>query len=195
MAFPLPLQWGTYYHIYNRGNNHENIFREERNYHHFLKLYAHHIEPIAGTYAYCLLRNHFHFCVRTRAPEEAPPEAKDPSQYFSNFFNAYAKAFNKTYCRCGALFQRPFGRIEVSSEAYLQRLIIYIHQNPQRHGFLSDFREWPYSSYHSLLCEKPTRLLRHEVLDWFGDRTALQACHLQVVKDDEVTWLAPDDLD
>jgi len=32
------LECGKYYHVYNRGNNGENIFREERNYTHFLRL-------------------------------------------------------------------------------------------------------------------------------------------------------------
>ena len=35
-------------------------FIEERNYRYFLGLYARYIEPVADTYAYCLLRNHFH---------------------------------------------------------------------------------------------------------------------------------------
>jgi hypothetical protein len=52
--------------IYNRGNNGENLFREQRNYPYFLKLYAKHIEPIAETYAYCLLRNHFHLLVKIK---------------------------------------------------------------------------------------------------------------------------------
>jgi putative transposase len=68
---PLQLQYGVAYHIYNRGNNRENVFVEERNYRHFLQLYAKYIEPVAWTYAYCLLRNHFHFLVKiklTNAP-------------------------------------------------------------------------------------------------------------------------------
>jgi len=44
--------------IYNRGNNRENLFIEERNYHYFFKLYTHYIYPIADTYAYCPMRNH-----------------------------------------------------------------------------------------------------------------------------------------
>ena len=72
MTSPPPLQLGAYYHIYNRGINRENVFREERNYRYFLELYAKHIEPVAETYAYCLLKNHFHVLVRTR-------EAADPS--------------------------------------------------------------------------------------------------------------------
>jgi len=63
---PIPLQYGLYYHIYNRGNNRENIFLEERNYRYFLQLYLKYIEPIAWTFAYCLLRNHFHFLVRIK---------------------------------------------------------------------------------------------------------------------------------
>lgn len=33
MSGAAPLQYGQYYHIYNRGNNREDIFIEERNYH------------------------------------------------------------------------------------------------------------------------------------------------------------------
>jgi hypothetical protein len=59
MTSPSPLRYDTYYHIYNRGVNRENIFFEERNYEYFLNLYWKHIEPVVDTFAYCLLRNHF----------------------------------------------------------------------------------------------------------------------------------------
>jgi REP element-mobilizing transposase RayT len=120
------LEPGHYDHIYNRGNNRENIFVEERNYVYFLKLYANHIEPIAETFAYCLLRNHFHFLIRLKDDTRL-----DPSQQFSNLFNAYAKAINRAYGRTGALFQRPFGRVCVTSDQHFIRLVTYIHRNPQ----------------------------------------------------------------
>lgn len=194
MSNPIPLEPGKYYHIYNRGNNRENIFNEERNYAYFLKLYASHVGPVVDTFAYCLLRNHFHFSVRVKGEKDLSglPGA---SQAFSNFFNAYAKSFNKAYHRTGALFQRPFGRIEVTTEAYLYRLVIYIHQNPQRHGFVADFREWPHSSYHALLSEKTTQLRREEVLEWFGGRNGLVAIHERAFPESLVLTLAPDDFD
>ncbi len=65
-----PLQPGGYYHIYNRGNNREDLFREERNYRYFLQLYVYHVYPIADTFAYCLMRNHFHLLVRIKTVEE-----------------------------------------------------------------------------------------------------------------------------
>ena len=66
MSNPIPLEPGKYYHIYNRGNNRENIFKEDRNYAYFLKLYTFRVGPIADTYAYCLLRNHFHLLARVQ---------------------------------------------------------------------------------------------------------------------------------
>ena len=200
MPQPIPLQHGKYYHIYNRGNNRENIFVEERNYPYFLKLYAKHIEPVADTFAYCLMRNHFHLLVRIKDETDLTglgdlSGLPEPSRAFSNLFNAYARSFNRAYLRTGALFQRPFGRIEVTSEAYFSRLVIYIHQNPQKHSFVADFRDWPYSSYHALLSAKPTHLRRDEVLAWFGNVDDLVATRHELIIERQMAALAPEDFD
>ena len=117
MTSPTHLQPGAYYHIYNRGTNLENIFREERNYTYFLQLYARYIEPVAETYAYCLLKNHFHVLVSIKAPGPGADANHAPSQAFSNLFNAYSKAINKAYMRTGSPFEHPFGRVEVNDPA------------------------------------------------------------------------------
>ena len=178
MSKPVPLQPGRYYHIYNRGNNRENLFHEERNYRHFLTLYARYVASVADTFAYCLLKNHFHLLARIKTSGEYDrPQARNPSQQFGHLFNAYSKAINKAYNRTGSLFEHPFERIEVTSEPYLVRLMTYIHHNPQRHGFVADFRDWPYSSYHALCSARPTRLQRDEVLAWFGGAAQFAAAH------------------
>ncbi len=180
----IPLVYGAYYHIYNRGNGGEDIFREPRNYGYFLTRYAEYIEPIADTFAYCLLRNHFHLLVRIKDEETCQVsenltghKGSDPSQQFSNLFNSYTKSINVAYGRTGNLFQRPFGRIRVTSDAYFANVIRYIHMNPQKHGFVGDFREYPYSSYDALCCEKPTRIHRAQVLEWFGGKTEFVMVH------------------
>ena len=196
MTNPLPLEHDQYYHIYNRGNNRENLFRTPDNYRYFLKLYAKYIEPIAETFAYCLLPNHFHLLVHIKTVEAINQvqtqtnfqHPKKPSQFFSNFFNAYTKTFNKAYQRTGALFERPFGRIPVTSDAYFLQLIIYIHRNPQKHGLIADFSEWPYSSYCTLLSKQSSRIRRETVLDWFGGRDYFEQLHQQEVNE---TWLEP----
>ena len=65
MSKPTALRNGGYYHIFNRGDNRETIFREQRNYFYLLKL-------AADTFAYCLLPNHFRFLVRIKDEQDCP---------------------------------------------------------------------------------------------------------------------------
>lgn len=190
-----------YYHIYNHAIGDENLFRQEENYYYFLQKYAQHITPIADTFAYCLMPNHFHFLVRikqedvirTTFPKSPNPQGfqnleglkedddlgltKFLSQRFSNFFNSYTKAYNKVYNRKGSLFLHNFKRKEIDNETYFTKLIHYIHHNPVHHRFTDDIAAWPYSSYDSLLSDKPTQLQRNEVLDWFGSKEDYRLFH------------------
>jgi len=203
------------YHIYNRGINGENIFKEERNYKYFLQKYAQYIEPIADTFAYCLLKNHFHLAIRTKSEAEimefyvkrkieilnnsvknnadrvqnpvcveklldikVPSAQLIISKQFSDLFNSYAQAINKANNRTGRLFEEPFRRILVNKDAYFTELIYYIHQNPQRHGFVNDFRIYPHSSYHAHLSNALTKLKRDEVLQWFGNKNEFEKFHI-----------------
>jgi len=190
-AFPK-IESGIIYHVYNRANGNDDIFREPRNYNYFLTLCAKYVIPVANIYAYCLLKNHFHFLVRIKNLNNV---ALDPTQQFSNWFNAYAKAYNKLYQRTGSLFQRPFERIPVSSETYLINVIHYIHHNPVKHGFVSDFREWEYSSYHALRSSKATHLSRVEVLDWFGGSNQFEELRSKHFDDLPIREIIGNDLD
>jgi putative transposase len=197
MTKPEPLQYGQYYHIYNRGNSGEILFREQRNYPYFLELYAKYVEPVAETYAYCLMSNHFHLLVHIRDFEECGKVCqahKDwqthslvyPSRAFSNLFSTYTKAFNKSYQRTGSLFEKPFRRELVDSDRYFAALVAYIHRNPQEHGFVPDFRDWLHSSYRAIVSDKPTRLQRDVVLDWFGGRVGFEELHLVEVDEEMI---------
>ena len=84
---------------------------------------------------------------------------------------------NRMYERTGSLFESPFKRIAVSNEAYFSRLVSYIHHNPQKHGLVSDFRDYQYSSYHSHLSLSNSRLNRNEVISWFGSIEEYQLFH------------------
>jgi REP element-mobilizing transposase RayT len=197
MANPIPLVGGDYYHIYNRGNNGETIFRNAENYRYFMQLYTEHVEPAAVTHALCLLPNHFHFLTYIRTDEEQrswqwaqgcqPSEGWQPSpphRAFKNLFIAYSLAFNLRYERTGSLFQKPFKRILVDSERYYTALVRYIHRNPERHGLIADFHNWPWSSYRAILSDRPTHLPRADVLARFGGRDSFIAAH-QVAPDEQ----------
>jgi len=154
-----PFVPDTYYHVYNRGNNKENIFKESGNYFYFLKLMKKHLLPIAEIYSYCLLPNHFHIILKLKEERELPKEIASGkrriSQPFSNFFNAYAKAFNKKYHRSGSLFQEHLKRKKIETSDYLQKSIIYVNTNSDHHG-LGNYQHYPYSSYQSLVSNNET---------------------------------------
>lgn len=92
------------------------------------------------------------------------------SKKFSDFFNSYAKSINKALDRTGGLFETPFKRLLIDNEAYFSSVLAYIHLNPQKHGFVDDFKDYEHSSYHSLLSEKATKLKRDEAVQWFGNK-------------------------
>ena len=181
MSQATPLIGGYYYHIYNRGNNGENLFVEDRNYRYFFELYIRYIYPIADTYAYCLMKNHFHLLVRMKELQDCQ-SLKDWQSYsaaFSNLFSTYTKAINKAHNRSGSLFEKPFKRILVDSDAYLVQLTAYIHRNPQKHGFTDDFRVYPYSSYPIILQQKHSRIETKQALEWFGSLESFENYHHQ----------------
>lgn len=183
MQVSVPVEPAKVYHLYNRGNNREDLFRDEADYRKFLRLYIEHIHGVADTFAYCLMRNHFHIMIKVRSEPQVAAMADefkmtDANQSFSNFFNAYAKTFNNRHRRTGRLFEERFRRIEVDSETYFRQLAVYIHRNPQRHGFVPDFRSWEWSSYSALCSVQPTKLEREEVLQWFGGLDQFKAAHL-----------------
>jgi putative transposase len=60
------LKQGGYYHIYNCGINGCNIFKDKFDYEHFLCIYEKYINPVADTFAWVLMGNHFHLLVRVK---------------------------------------------------------------------------------------------------------------------------------
>jgi REP element-mobilizing transposase RayT len=177
-----PLKHGKYYHIYNRGINSDILFKEKSNYQHFLNLYDEHVNPIAETYAWCLMKNHFHFLVRIKEIDEITSAKKIlPSQTFSNLFNAYTKAYNKWHNRHGSLFERPFRRKQINYDNYFQNVIAYIHNNPVHHRICEHPLQYPWSSYITCVSDKPTKLQREKVIQLFNGVGNFKSIHNQKV--------------
>lgn len=180
-----PLQAQHTYHIFNRTNGKEKLFTKPKNYQFFLDRYKIYIHPFVNTYAYCLLPDHFHLSIQIKSEEvikKLIAENQDTSskkcedieqlmsQQFRRLFLSYSKAYNQQENRNGSLFQRPFKRKMIHSEAHFSYLCFYIHYNAQKHGWIDDFRQYPWSSYQAMLSNRPTLLKRQEVLDWYGGK-------------------------
>ena len=182
---------GGIFHVYNRTNNKESLFKSDDNRLYFLKQYGKYVRPFLDTFCWNLLPNHFHFLVRIKTTEEIkkylhslsdgilkPLEKKYLTGKITTelllefewkrFFTSYSMAFNKQHHRKGNLFHRPFKRVEVNKESYFTQAIIYIHANAQHHKLCKDFAKHKWSSWHTMISDMPTQLKRKEVIEWFG---------------------------
>ena len=196
---------GGIFHVYNRTNNKELLFKSAENTYYFLRQYQKYLHPFVDTFCWNLLPTHFHFLVRVKTNDEiaqflhALPRSNLKSlekKYllhnattellleleWKRFFNSYAMAFNKQNERSGNLFQRPFKRVEVIKESHFTQAIIYIHANAQHHKLCRDFRHHEWSSWHSILSDKHTLLRRDEILEWFGGKQRFVEAHEEMTQ-------------
>jgi len=187
-----PLIEGKYFHIYNRGVNSENLFKEKRNYFYFLEQYNFYCAAVLETLAYCLLKNHFHLLVYVKENVTVPRKdgpglfRMNASKQLGHFFNSYAQSINKACKRTGPLFESPFERKLVDDETYLTRMIYYCHRNAQHHGFVNDFRDWEFSSYHDIIGNNNTQVAAEKVLQRFGNAAAFEKAHSLFLEDREL---------
>ena len=178
--------------------------------------YDEYLSGYLDPYSYCLLPNHFHLFVRVKEVTDAIAPGTDAiapaftdaiarsdgigitsdgisnlspliSEQFRRFFIGYSQAINKQQGRTGSLFAKNFKRIHIDSESHLLYLVYYIHANPQRHRLIDDFRTYPYSSYSRMLIDKPTKLRKKAVVEWFGSKKEYLEFHgaiqdLQVIE-------------
>lgn len=178
-----PIIEGQYFHIYNRGVNSENLFKEKRNYYFFLEQYKFYCVDILETLAYCLLKNHFHLLVYVK--ENVEVSRKDgngmfklnASKQLGHFFNSYAQSINKAYQRTGPLFESPFERKLVDDESYIMSMIYYCHRNPLHHGFVDDLSDWEFSSYHPILKKDNSLVAAEKVINRFGNVSNFEKAH------------------
>lgn len=161
----------------------------------FLNRCTKYILPIAGTYAWCLLPNHFHFMIRIKninIIEQYYKEIKTKKfhleivsdflmEQFANCLNSYSKSFNKVYERKGALFMDYLRRIEINNENQFGATIFYIHKNPVHHGYCKSISEWKWSSYKLYSTKEPTLNCSKEVIEWFGNKESFINYHQQPV--------------
>ena len=189
------------YHIFNHANGFENIFTEDENYRFFLAKYQQYILPIAETYAYCLLPNHFHLVVRIRRKEVLEEvfraynfskvlnfgkvEITDNmierfiSKQFANLFSCYTQSFNKVNKRRGSLFLKNFRREPIENKAYFLNAVIYTHRNPVHHAFCDRYTDWSYTSFCEIKEHNSQLIEVDKLLRMFGGRDSFIDLHEQ----------------
>ena len=121
----MKFEEGLVYHVYNQGNNKQQIFFEERHYHYFLAKMEQHLIPFCHLLAYCLMPNHFHWLIRVNRLGLVQSKGLMPcsvrkliaGDYSASFYKAqlnhqigillssYTRAVNNQLNRSGSLFR------------------------------------------------------------------------------------------
>jgi len=151
------------YHIYNQGNNKQNIFDSKEDYIIFMNEIRALLLPHCEIVAYCLMPNHFHLMVYTdtRNLEQVKQGVVmiDPlSNGIRKLLSGYARIYNKKYERSGSLFRQKTkskllttGTVVTGSPLeltdYTEICFHYIHQNPFKAGLVNKLENWEYSSF------------------------------------------------
>lgn len=147
---------GRFYHVFNRGNNVDNLFYKKNNYEFFLRRLDYYLSDLIELYALYLLYNPFHLLIRVKdiiaflhlkdAKRLTKPKYAPLNLAFLKFFTSYSKAIIKQQKRNESLFENPFKRILVNNAKYFTNLVFYIHANPQLQGICDDSRMNPWGS-------------------------------------------------
>lgn len=194
----IPLLPTHYYHIYNHAIAKENFFDLEQDYIYFLSKVELYLLPVCDILTYSLLPNYFQFVVQIKPTplietflisllgSEKFIQKKSVNEYFisdrvskqfSNLFNCYSKHYNFFRNRKGSLFIKNFRRAEIRNMNYLRTLICYVHQNPSTAGFVDGLDDWKFSSYHEIKSNQPTKIVRQNAIELFGNMKEFDAYH------------------
>ncbi|MFT6685291.1 MAG: putative transposase [Bacteroidia bacterium] len=113
------------------------------------------IRPHNFLLAYCLMPNHFHILIYTRASYKEDKFKND----FRTMLSSYTRAINLDMNRTGSLFQQNTKFKLIDPQDNFDPLICfnYIHLNPKRAFLVEHLKDWPYSSYPLYTQEKESK--------------------------------------
>lgn len=140
---------GATYHITERGNHRNDIFRDGEDYQVYITILGEALEKYdAILYCYCMMTNHVHLVIETN-DEKISKVMKRINEFYTRYFN------NK-YNLVGHLFQGRYYWDIVEDDDYTLEVSRYIHLNPVRANMVQTPENYQWSSYGMLtgLCEE-----------------------------------------
>jgi REP element-mobilizing transposase RayT len=151
----------------NRGAARQPTFGGDGDYQGFLDTVAEaHRQWGIEVFAYSLMRNHYHLCLRT--------PAGNLSRVMRHIDGIYTQRFNRRHRRDGVLFRGRYKAILVDADEYLAAVVRYIHLNAVEAGIVQMPEDYRWASHRYYLEAKglPGWLNTQEALEQIGDRQA-----------------------
>lgn len=94
----------------------------------------------------------------------------------------------------GNLCNRHFRRVKINTDSYLFNVLFYIHFNPQKHGIISDYSLYQYSSYCQMFVKRPNYVAKDFTLGLFdGNLAEFRNFHLNHCIEKSIDCLGEED--
>jgi putative transposase len=174
---------GGIYHLYNRGDNKEIVFRDEQDYRAFLfrlglslgiekgdlnkceitkspksRIRIGSLNP--GNFkihAFCLMPNHLHLLVEQCGDDSI-------SKLLSRVFTSFSKYINLKHKRVGHVFQDKFKSVQIETNPQLMLISSYIHMNPVKDSVTNKPEEYRWSSYNDFISDRKNPIIHKQFL-------------------------------
>jgi putative transposase len=132
---------GDMYHITARGNHKNNLFRDRKDYHHYLALLQKVIiRYLFHLHSYCLMPNHIHLIIGTID--------HSPSSIMHYLHSVYARYYSKP----------------IRNHKQLLDTSAYVHLNPVKANYTKLAEEYPWSSYSVYVKGSSTSLVHIQLI-------------------------------
>lgn len=148
---------GMIHHVIVRGNNSQDIFKDNNDrtrYLHLLHRYKKRFK--FKILAYCFMDNHIHLLLKQSEIQL--------SKFMAGLQQSYTQYYNCKYSETGHVFEQRFKSFPCSDEAYYLSLIAYIHNNPKKAGIVDNIDSYEWSSHKEILNDSNNNLCDVEEL-------------------------------
>jgi putative transposase len=129
------------YHIINRGNQKQRVFKENPDFEKYLEIMKSYKYRFRfKLFGYCLMPNHIHLIIQPRLPE-------DLARLMQSLTQTYTVWFNKKYGGAGRVWQGRFKSMVINRDNYFIDCINYVEVNPVRARLVTTPADYLWSSY------------------------------------------------
>jgi putative transposase len=128
------------FHVVQRGNNKQTVFREEEDFEKFLSIIRKYISKFkVEIYHYCLMKNHIHILLKIFKKETL-------AKIMQGIFQSYRFYYKRKYGYIGYLYQGRYKSQLIQDDSYLSECGRYIERNPVRAGIVKRPYDYKWSS-------------------------------------------------
>jgi len=130
------------YHILTRGNNRQDVFKQERDYKKYLEILRRYKEKYGfRLYHYILMSNHVHLVLDTIE------RGGTLAEIMKGINLSYGQYYKSKYGHIGHFWQDRYKSIVVSKDEYLLACGSYVELNPVRAKLVEDPKDYRWRSY------------------------------------------------